>query len=66
MEWVSIDIEYNKFLLNQIYKPNFIKLNEPDKRKEDNIPLHKEYNLIDNGLFIGLIFKAKYNVQEIY
>ena len=27
--------------------------------------MHEEYNLIDNGLFIGLIFKAKYRVHKV-
>ena len=27
--------------------------------------MHEEYNLIDNGLFTGLIFNAKYRVHKV-
>ena len=65
---MSTHVEHNKFLLNQYlekYKSDFLLLNEPGKRKEDNISLHEEYKLIDNGSFTGLIFNAKYRVHKI-
>ena len=64
---VSLNVEHNKFLLNQYlekHMPDFLMLNEPGKRKGDNIPLYEEYNLIDNGQFTRLIFNAKYIVHK--